>query len=99
MNLNWSVASEADLDLKCMVRTPGGSGVALLPLGAEFGDLEQRSAGDRDRVDGLLRRSPSRRYAVSRVASHRPSGIEANASTNPVAAIPVWIYRLARIAR
>lgn len=39
VNLNWSVASEADLDLGCMVRTRDGAGVAVQPLGAEFGDL------------------------------------------------------------
>ncbi|WP_309243691.1 tellurium resistance protein [Streptomyces sp. CAI-85] len=40
VNLNWSVTSEADLDLGCMVLTHDGMGVAVQPLGAEFGDLD-----------------------------------------------------------
>ncbi|MFF4587319.1 tellurium resistance protein [Streptomyces sp. NPDC001388] len=39
VNLNWSVASEADLDLGCMVLTRDGAGAAVQPLGATFGDL------------------------------------------------------------
>ncbi|MEU1853243.1 tellurium resistance protein [Streptomyces sp. NPDC019990] len=39
VNLNWSVASEADLDLGCMVLTRDGIGTAVQPLGATFGDL------------------------------------------------------------
>ncbi|MGW7644187.1 tellurium resistance protein [Streptomyces bobili] len=39
MNLNWSVASEADLDLGCLVLTRAGTGAAVQPLGATFGDL------------------------------------------------------------
>ncbi|UXY31077.1 tellurium resistance protein [Streptomyces sp. HUAS TT20] len=40
VNLNWSVAAEADLDLGCMVLTRDGAGAAVQPLGAEFGDLD-----------------------------------------------------------
>ncbi|MEU1176874.1 tellurium resistance protein [Streptomyces sp. NPDC005820] len=40
VNLNWSVASEADLDLGCMVLTHDGMGAAVQPLGAVFGDLD-----------------------------------------------------------
>ncbi|MEU1477962.1 tellurium resistance protein [Streptomyces sp. NPDC005760] len=40
VNLNWSVASEADLDLGCMVLTRDGMGAAVQPLGAEFGALD-----------------------------------------------------------
>ncbi|MFE6701850.1 tellurium resistance protein [Streptomyces sp. NPDC057718] len=39
VNLNWSAASEADLDLGCMVRTRDGSGTAIQPLGEAFGSL------------------------------------------------------------
>lgn len=39
-NLNWSIASEADLDLGCMVLTRDGIGTAVQPLGAAFGDLD-----------------------------------------------------------
>ncbi|WP_281154781.1 tellurium resistance protein [Streptomyces sp. HYC2] len=40
VNLNWSVTSEADLDLGCMVLTRDGMGIAVQPLGAEFGALD-----------------------------------------------------------
>ncbi|SPF04346.1 tellurium resistance protein [Streptomyces sp. MA5143a] len=40
VNLNWSVASEADLDLGCLVLTRDGAGTAVQPLGETFGDLD-----------------------------------------------------------
>ncbi|MGY5052481.1 tellurium resistance protein [Streptomyces sp. 900105755] len=40
VNLNWSVASEADLDLGCMVLTRSGKGTAVQPLGQEWGSLD-----------------------------------------------------------
>ncbi len=40
VNLNWSVASEADLDLGCMVLTRDGMGAAVQPLGEEWGSLD-----------------------------------------------------------
>jgi tellurite resistance protein TerA len=39
-NLNWSVASEADLDLGCMVATRDGTGTAVQPLGETWGSLD-----------------------------------------------------------
>lgn len=39
MNLNWSITSEADLDLGCLVLTRDGTGTAVQPLGETFGDL------------------------------------------------------------
>lgn len=39
VNLNWSAASEADLDLGCMVQTRDGAGTAIQPLGEAFGSL------------------------------------------------------------
>lgn len=39
VNLNWSAASEADLDLGCMAQTRDGSGTAIQPLGEAFGSL------------------------------------------------------------
>ncbi|SFL28750.1 tellurite resistance protein TerA [Streptomyces pini] len=39
VNLNWSAAAEADLDLGCMVLTSDGTGTAVQPLGAQFGSL------------------------------------------------------------
>lgn len=40
VNLKWSVASEADLDLGCMVLTRDGMGAAVQPLGEEWGSLD-----------------------------------------------------------
>ncbi|MGW5282076.1 tellurium resistance protein [Streptomyces collinus] len=40
VNLNWSIASEADLDLGCMVLTRSGKGTAVQPLGQEWGSLD-----------------------------------------------------------
>ncbi|MBE4740757.1 tellurium resistance protein [Streptomyces sp. ND05-3B] len=40
VNLNWSVTSEADLDLGCLVLTRDGIGAAVQPLGETFGDLD-----------------------------------------------------------
>ena len=40
VNLNWSIASEADLDLGCLVLTRDGMGAAVQALGATFGDLD-----------------------------------------------------------
>ncbi|WP_241740791.1 tellurium resistance protein [Streptomyces sp. L2] len=40
VNLNWSVTSEADLDLGCMVLTRDGAGAAVQPLGDERGRLD-----------------------------------------------------------
>jgi tellurite resistance protein TerA len=40
VNLNWSVSSEADLDLGCLVLTCDGAGTAVQPLGEAFGDLD-----------------------------------------------------------
>ncbi|MEU3659859.1 tellurium resistance protein [Streptomyces sp. NPDC032940] len=51
MNLNWSVASEADLDLGCMVLTRDGAGAAVQPLGAQFGDLDAWPYVSLDRDD------------------------------------------------
>lgn len=41
VNLNWSAAAEADLDLGCMVSFTDGSGQAVQPLGNAFGSLTQ----------------------------------------------------------
>jgi tellurite resistance protein TerA len=41
VNLNWSAATEADLDLGCLVACADGSGVAVQPLGNAFGSLSQ----------------------------------------------------------
>ncbi|MFF5012627.1 tellurium resistance protein [Streptomyces sp. NPDC001165] len=40
VNLNWSVTSEADLDLGCMVLTRDGTGIAVQPLGEQWGSLD-----------------------------------------------------------
>ncbi|MEV5932150.1 tellurium resistance protein [Streptomyces sp. NPDC052079] len=40
VNLNWSAAAKADLDLGCMVRTRDGRGDAIQPLGANFGSFD-----------------------------------------------------------
>jgi tellurite resistance protein TerA len=39
VNLNWSAATEADLDLGCLVSFADGSGLAVQPLGNSFGSL------------------------------------------------------------
>jgi tellurite resistance protein TerA len=39
VNLNWSVATEADLDLGCLVSFADGTGLAVQPLGNAFGSL------------------------------------------------------------
>ncbi|MHA5054089.1 tellurium resistance protein [Streptomyces sp. SD15] len=41
VNLNWSAATEADLDLGCMAAFTDGSGLAVQPLGNSFGSLAQ----------------------------------------------------------
>ncbi|WP_338702519.1 tellurium resistance protein [Streptomyces sp. Q6] len=41
VNLNWSAASHADLDLGCLVRTRDGRGTAIQPLGEAFGSLTE----------------------------------------------------------
>ncbi|MEU6374111.1 tellurium resistance protein [Streptomyces sp. NPDC046909] len=41
VNLNWSAATEADLDLGCLVACADGSGLAVQPLGNAFGSLTQ----------------------------------------------------------
>jgi tellurite resistance protein TerA len=40
VNLNWSAASEADLDLGCMVSTRDGQAEAVQPLGGDFGSYD-----------------------------------------------------------
>lgn len=40
VNLNWSAAAKADLDLGCTVRTRDGRGDAIQPLGANFGSFD-----------------------------------------------------------
>jgi tellurite resistance protein TerA len=39
VNLNWSAATEADLDLGCLAAFTDGSGLAVQPLGNSFGSL------------------------------------------------------------
>ncbi|WP_280870729.1 tellurium resistance protein [Streptomyces sp. MJP52] len=41
VNLNWSAAAAADLDLGCLVRTRDGRGEAVQPLGATFGSFSR----------------------------------------------------------
>ncbi len=71
VNLNWSAAAEADLDLGCMVLTRDGMGTAVQPLGAQFGSLTSWPYVSLDQDDRTGEASDGETLRISLEHRHR----------------------------